>query len=613
MAYGNDWADPDELGGLSRASDVLGPMGYNPDDVRGNPALRAEVMGKLGSPYSQGTGATAAQPMPNASPRTPAMAPAMIQSSAPAIPAQREGVSTPPNGGQVSDAAPVMPKPPQTTGQSSSQVSPTGTTGGTSRDIPETLNLGLQGVRGALSAAQQASDVASELRTDSAPNTAPLDTKIAGESTTTPYYDPKTGKVSDAAKAAGYAPGTGTKILRGLRSGAIGLMTGGIPGAVVGAIEPQDIEGGTAYSAPDRAYQTTEQMRQNSLASDQAQRASILQNFKDQTDRRKESTGILKDVVTGYNDASKGATGLQNAQTNVSKNETQLRKAGYKTDPQGNLMPLDRSEMSPEQQTQMDLHGALQEQAEARAALARAQNDPTSPAFKLAQQRASTANANAGAAIQRAQAYALNAAGANYGTDTAGNALQGSTVVGNKPVGSRFQSTVQNQQGRVAQFNDVLGATNNLETTARRLVGTRGKGALSSSKVAAALAEPEGTFGKWMQGQVANGNMSGEERDYVTNLRAYRENLQALRKSAGGGVSDSQVDRLMEMAPGPATPDLDYLLRQTGQIRATANRLSKGIPNVTGGNQVEGNGAQTAPGGSPPAGGSVFGAHRRIQ
>jgi hypothetical protein len=624
MSNGNDWADPDELGGLSRAGNVLQSMGYDPDEVRASPALRAEVMGKLGSPYSQGSATPPATNQPsgtpagvrdqgpvmaaldtaNAAPGPRAMTPmpnASMQRPAMALAAQSTASAQPPRPGQTPQptqaaAAPVaMPKPSQTTGQSSSQVSPTGTASSPAQDVPETLSLGLEGVRGALAAGKQASDVATELQNASAPDTSGIDTKISGESATTPYYDPKTGKIAESAKQAGYEPGVGTRILRGLRGGVVGLLTGGIPGAVVGAIEPQDIAGGTAYGAPDRAYQATEATRQNTLATDQAQRAATLQEFKDQTDRRKGLVGTLKDVSTGYNDAAKTSAELQNAQTNVSKNETQLRKAGYKTDAQGNLLPLDRSEMSPEQQTQMDLHSALQEQAEARAALARAQNDPNSPAFKLASQRASTANSNAAAAIERAQAYALNATGANYGTDTAGNPLQGSTVLGAKPVGSRFQSTVQNQQGRVAQFNDVLGATNNLETTARRLVGARGKNALSSSKVAAALAEPEGTFGKWMQGQVANGNMSGEERDYVTNLRAYRENLQALRKSAGGGVSDSQVDRLMEMAPGAATPDLDYLLRQTGQIRATANRLSKGIPNVTGGIQVEGQGGTAAP------------------
>ena len=43
MANGNDWADPDELGGLSRAGNVLQSMGYDPDEVRSSPALRAEV------------------------------------------------------------------------------------------------------------------------------------------------------------------------------------------------------------------------------------------------------------------------------------------------------------------------------------------------------------------------------------------------------------------------------------------------------------------------------------------------------------------------------------------------------------------------------------------
>ena len=94
--------------------------------------------------------------------------------------------------------------------------------------------------------------------------------------------------------------------------------------------------------------------------------------------------------------------------------------------------------------------------------------------------------------------------------------------------------------------------------------------------------------------------MTPEQRDYVTNLRAFRENLQALRQSAGGGVSDAQVNRLMEMAPGANTPDIDFLLRQTKQIRQTANRLAKGVPQMQGGSTVEGR--QQSTDAAPPPG-----------
>jgi len=641
MSDSSDWVDPKELGGLSQSGNILEKMGYDPDEVRMRPELRAKLMEQLSSPYGAagmapaggpmtaqpGMGANsslrenapqlaAMQPRPQAmqaagsasagSPMATQMGAQTTTQSTPVLPSVTPRTAAQPGPTQQTPPAPGAQRPmtqsspapqaapmPQTTGATSAQVAPAraGGSGAAQYD-----NIADQALRKAMGLGESAEQMAKDLGSTTGPETADLEAQRAKDAMPTPYRDPDTGKVLDSAKKAGYKPGIGTEILRGLRGGVVGLMTGGIPGAVVGAIEPQDIRGGTAYGAPDRAYQATEATRTARLGSEDQQLQNVRDQFKAMIESKGKAAGEMRQGQEAFTNIAKESAALQNAETNVSKNQTQLRKAGYKTDGQGNIAPLDRSEMSPEQLTQMDLHSALQEQAEARAALARAQNDPNSPAFKLASQRAATANANAGAAIERAQAYALNATGANFGTDTAGNPLQGSTVVGNKPVGSKFQATVQNQQGRVAQFNDVLGATDNLENTARRLVNTRGKGAISSTKVAAALAEPIGTFGKWVQGQVANGMMSPEERDYVTNLRAFRENLQALRKSAGGGVSDSQVDRLMEMAPGAATPDLDYLLRQTGQIRATANRLSKGIPNVTGGNQVQGSerGAQPA-------------------
>jgi hypothetical protein len=83
-------------------------------------------------------------------------------------------------------------------------------------------------------------------------------------------------------------------------------------------------------------------------------------------------------------------------------------------------------------------------------------------------------------------------------------------------------------------------------------------------------------------------NLSPEERDYVMSNIALHENIQGLRKSAGGAATDSQVENLLKMAPGGTTPDLDYLTRQTEQIRQTAERLGKGVTTARGGLNVRG-------------------------
>jgi len=283
---------------------------------------------------------------------------------------------------------------------------------------------------------------------------------------------------------------------------------------------------------------------------------------------------------------------------------TQLGKAGLRPvyDENGQLTGTEDDTNSEAYQTRKvlnDTKETQQELNEAKAELARAGNDPNSAAYKLAAKRAQTASANAAAAQERARAYMGNYLGHYKGVDEAGQPLEGATMLeGGKPVGSAFQSTVQNQQGRVAQFNDVLGATDNIENVAQKLV-SKGK-SLNSPSVAAAIADPKTTSHQWAQGQFVNSGLSPEERDYVVAVKGYKENLQALRKSAGGGVSDAQVDRLMQMAPGPNTPDLDYLKRQTGQIRQMAGRLSKGIPDVKGGEQVGNHGGNTSQETIPP-------------
>jgi hypothetical protein len=90
-------------------------------------------------------------------------------------------------------------------------------------------------------------------------------------------------------------------------------------------------------------------------------------------------------------------------------------------------------------------------------------------------------------------------------------------------------------------------------------------------------------------------NLTPEERNYVTAVAAAHENVQALRKSAGGTATDSSVAKLDALIPGASTPDIDYLKRQTGQIRATAERLGKGATVATGGLKVRGQGITAPP------------------
>jgi hypothetical protein len=264
------------------------------------------------------------------------------------------------------------------------------------------------------------------------------------------------------------------------------------------------------------------------------------------------------------------------------------------TDAQGNTSIVDDpdSEAFQSRQVMDDLRQTTQGLRQAQADFEKAKNDPSSPAFKQAQQKLLLEQQGHSAAMMRAQAYMGNYLMHSQGKDLSGNTLPGATELpDNTPVGTAVQSVVQKQQPKVAQFNDVFGALDTLDNAAKALQKSGGK--IGSANVAAALADPQSTSTKYLQGLVVKGQLTPAERDYVIANNSAHENLMALRSSVGGGVSDSQVHQLLSQLPDASTPDLDYALRQTTQIRQTANRLGSGIANVHGGNRVRGSQPET--------------------
>lgn len=371
-----------------------------------------------------------------------------------------------------------------------------------------------------------------------------------------------------------YKPGAGLRIRRGLAA----VLTGGLPGLVT-----------QNYSGPTRQYYTDEAQRQARLGQDTSRIGDLEKNY--------------EDSVKGYKDATSYATAVNAADRNdntQSKNDAQHTafnaQHGLKdvTDAQGNTTTIDDpdSEAFRDKQAMSDLRQTTETLRSAQADFEKSKNDPNSPAFKMAQQKLVLAQQGHQAAMLGAQARWGNYLMHSQGKDMNGNTLAGATELpDNTPVGTAMQGTVQKQQPKVAQFNDVHGALDSLEGAARNLVQSGGK--LNSPRVAAAMADPQGTSSQYLQGLVAKGQLTPAERDYVIANAAAHENLMALRSSVGGGVSDSQVHQLLSLLPNASTPDLDYALRQTGQIRQTANRLGSGIANVHGGTRVRGSQPET--------------------
>ena len=117
------------------------------------------------------------------------------------------------------------------------------------------------------------------------------------------------------------------KVWRGVRGGLIGLATGGIPGALVGSLEPQDISGGTAYGAPNKQYGRAEDTRQQQLAATGEELKTAQQNWKDAVDAAKAKTGEYRANAALGKDLTTGATALINAEN---KPETEENKTKAK-------------------------------------------------------------------------------------------------------------------------------------------------------------------------------------------------------------------------------------------------------------------------------------------
>ena len=95
--------------------------------------------------------------------------------------------------------------------------------------------------------------------------------------------DPNSGKMLPE-----YRPSVGQRILRGVRGAVVGLGTGGIPGAIRGAVAPDSTWGGTAYGAPNTAGQQELRNERGAVIGDQQSLNEMAARFKE---RREAATG----------------------------------------------------------------------------------------------------------------------------------------------------------------------------------------------------------------------------------------------------------------------------------------------------------------------------------
>jgi hypothetical protein len=87
----------------------------------------------------------------------------------------------------------------------------------------------------------------------------------------------------------------------------------------------------------------------------------------------------------------------------------------------------------------------------------------------------------------------------------------------------------------------------------------------------------------WFQNEMNSGiggTLTSQQRDYVIAQKQAVENMSALRGMLKSGVSQKQMDNIVNTVPGPQTPDFDWGMRQVQAVKGQLDRLRQGVPNV---------------------------------
>lgn len=183
--------------------------------------------------------------------------------------------------------------------------------------------------------------------------------------------------------------------------------------------------------------------------------------------------------------------------------------------------------------------------------------------------------------LERDYSYYARYYGEYQGTTPGGITLPGALLLpGGGPVGSTLAGNYFKSSQAMSQLNDAKGAINSVGTSLKALYDSGSS--LNNPNVVAALANPEWTVNKLLQG-IAAKTLTPQEVDAVVSIKSARENIQGMRKAAGGGLSNEQVDRLEAQLPGPNTPNYAYAQSQLGYLNQTLGRLSEGVPQASGG------------------------------
>lgn len=296
--------------------------------------------------------------------------------------------------------------------------------------------------------------------------------------------------------------------------------------------------------------------------------------------------GIMPKAATG--------TAILNNQTQSAKALTAdeqkqqdfaIKRERLGLDEKGNPLPLDKLPLTQRakvesERTMDDYRKAQSEYARAHAA---AVADPRSLQNQLALIRAGAMQKFAAASMLRSQVQLLNYRMNSTATGEDGNPIPGATVINGQIVGPRFAAAATKAIQTQAQFIDADGAIDNLSAAAKNLNDSGQK--FNDPRLVKLLNDPhfKNDDTPWFENQMSSGigsTLTSQQRDYLIAQKQARENIMAIRRVIGTGVSVKAMDAITSTLPGVTTPDYDYAQRQIQAVKGQLLRLQQGVPKI---------------------------------
>lgn len=279
------------------------------------------------------------------------------------------------------------------------------------------------------------------------------------------------------------------------------------------------------------------------------------------------------------------------------QSDEQMRDHGYKRGPDGKPIPLTYQELPEHLQAVEDLKHAQAEQADATAAMNKAKNDPSSPSFLIAKQRADTALGMMKVAVQRVALAGQNTEmrreitnASLHGTDNSGNPLAGAAQIEGdngqlQTIGTKFAPTAIKQQKTVTSFNDLSGSVQHLRQAIKAYEAEGGD--MSDARLAAAAADPHSTLGKVINGKLITGGLSPTAIQLLNAQRQTMEQAGILRSTTGGTSSEAGAQRILEVVPQFGRDSNKSAYNKLDEQEVTLKRLAPGQTRVHGGASVK--------------------------